>query len=147
MTAYAYRAADRGGATRKGIIEASSPAAARAMLRDQSLLPLSVEVAGEKRASLGTLRLPSLRRRGITPRQLATITRQISTLVGSDVSIEESLRLVAGQAEQAAVSALLLDVDRRSSTAAASPQLSRSTRALFPVSTPPRLRPANSPDG
>jgi general secretion pathway protein F len=110
MTAYAYRAADRGGATRKGIIEASSPAAARAQLRDQALLPLSVEIAGEKRASLGALRLPSLRRRGITPRQLATITRQIATLVGSDVSIEESLRLVAAQAEQATVSALLLDV-------------------------------------
>ena len=48
MPAFAYRAADKTGTARKGIIEASSPAAARALLREQALLPLSVEVAAEK---------------------------------------------------------------------------------------------------
>lgn len=110
MPAYAYKAADKSGAARKGIIEASSPAAARAMLRDQALLPLSVEAAGERKASLGRIALPSLRRGGISARNLATVTRQISTLVGSDIPVEESLRLVATQSEQAPVSSLLLDV-------------------------------------
>ncbi|MCW3835749.1 type II secretion system inner membrane protein GspF [Sphingomonas canadensis] len=107
MPAFAYKAADRGGATRKGVIEASSPAAARAMLRDQALLPLSVEPAGERRG--GAIGLPFLRR-GISARQLATVTRQIATLVGSDIPVEEALRLVATQSEQAAVSTLLLEV-------------------------------------
>lgn len=109
MPAFAYRAADKAGASRKGIIEAANPAAARAMLRDQALLPLSVELAGERGPRLGGLKLPSLRG-GISPRHLATITRQISTLVGSDISIEESLRLVAAQSEQETISTLLLDV-------------------------------------
>lgn len=109
MPAFAYKAADRSGAARKGIIEASSPAAARALLRDQALLPLSVEAASDRSPMLGSLKLPSLRR-GVSARQLATVTRQIATLVGSDIAIEESLRLVATQSEQPAVSTLLLEV-------------------------------------
>jgi general secretion pathway protein F len=110
MPAFAYRAADRAGAQKKGIIEASSAAAARAMLREQALLPLSVEPANDRGPALGKMRLPGLRRRGLSARQLATVTRQISTLVGSDIPIEESLRLVAAQSEVAAVTSLLTDV-------------------------------------
>ncbi|HTG39922.1 type II secretion system F family protein [Sphingomonas sp.] len=110
MTAYAWRAADRTGANKKGIIEASSPAAARAMLREQALLPLSVEPANDRGPAVGGVRLPSLRRRGLSARQLATVTRQISTLVGSDITIEEALRLVAAQSEVPAVTSLLTDV-------------------------------------
>ncbi|MBX3564090.1 MAG: type II secretion system F family protein [Sphingomonas sp.] len=107
MPAFAYRAADRAGVARKGVIEAATPAAARAMLREQALLPLSVEVAGERRKGLS---LPDFRRGALSPKALATITRQIATLVGSDIAIEESLRLVASQSEQPKVSALLLEV-------------------------------------
>lgn len=109
MPAFAYRAADRTGAQKRGVIEASSPAAARALLREQALLPMSVEPAGERRASLGSIQLPRLRK-GVSPRQLATVTRQIATLVGSDIPVEESLRLVAAQSEAPAVSSVLLDV-------------------------------------
>lgn len=110
MPAFAYRAAQPSGATAKGIVEAASPAAARAELRARGLLPLSVEAAGAKGPAIGGLRLPALLRRGITPRQLATLTRQVSTLVGSDIPVEEALRLVAAQSEAPAVSALLTDV-------------------------------------
>jgi len=109
MPAFSYRAADKSGAAKKGIIEASSPAAARALLRERDLLPLSVEAASERGQMLGSIKLPSFKR-GVNARQLATVTRQIATLVGSDISIEESLRLVATQSEQAAVSSVLLDV-------------------------------------
>lgn len=109
MPAFSYRAADRTGATKRGIIEAANPAAARALLREQALLPLSVEAAGERGAMLGGFRLPSLKR-GVSSRQLATITRQIATLVGSDIPVEETLRLVATQSEQTVVSTLLLEV-------------------------------------
>ncbi|GAA0734977.1 type II secretion system F family protein [Sphingomonas japonica] len=110
MTAFAYRAADRSGAQKKGMIEASSPAAARAALREQALLPLSVEVAADKTASIGTIKLPGFRRNRISARQLSTVTRQIATLVGSDIPVEEALRLVAAQSEAPAVSALMTDV-------------------------------------
>jgi general secretion pathway protein F len=110
MPAYAYRAADRAGAAKKGIIEASSPAAARAALREQSLLPLSVAPAAERGARLGSLQLPRFSRAAISSKALATVTRQIATLVGSDIAIEEALRLVAVQTEQPAANALLLEV-------------------------------------
>lgn len=107
MPAYAYRAADRTGAAKRGIIEASSPAAARALLREQALLPLSVEPAGERGQGL---RIDLFRRNRVSPRALATLTRQIATLVGSDIPVEEALRLVATQSEAPAVRTLLLEV-------------------------------------
>ena len=109
MPAFAYRAADRAGATRKGVIEASSPVAARALLREQALLPMSVEPANDRGTAIGSISLPRLRR-GVSARQLATLTRQIATLVGSDIPIEEALRLVATQSEARSVSTLLLEV-------------------------------------
>jgi len=109
MPAYAYRAADRSGATKKGVIEASSAPAARAMLRERSLLPLAVEPAGAKPQTAGGFTLPSLRR-GVSSKQLATLTRQLATLIGSEIPVEEALRLVAQQSEARQVSALLLDV-------------------------------------
>lgn len=110
MPAFAYRAADRSGATTKGILEAASPAAARAALRERELLPLSVVAAAERGRALGGVTLPRLRGARVTSRQLATMTRQIATLVGSDIPVEESLRLVAQQAEAPAVSSVLLEV-------------------------------------
>lgn len=107
MPAYAYRAADRTGAAKRGIIEASSPAAARALLREQALLPLSVEPAGERGQGL---RIDLFRRNRVSPRALATLTRQIATLVGSDIPVEEALRLVATQSEAPVVRTLLLEV-------------------------------------
>lgn len=109
MPAYSYRAADKSGATKKGVIEASSAPAARAMLRERSLLPLAVEPAGVKARKPGSLALPSFRR-GVSAKQLATLTRQLATLIGSEIPVEEALRLVAQQSEAKQVSALLLDV-------------------------------------
>lgn len=108
MPAFAYRAADRGGAEKKGLIEATSAAAARALLREQGLLPLAVDAAAER--SAGGLRLPKLRRTGMSARELATATRQIATLVGSDIPVEEALRLAASQSEAQRVSSILLEV-------------------------------------
>ena len=110
MPAYSYRAAAKSGATTKGILEASSPAAARALLRERELLPLSVEPANDRGARGGAISLPRFGKRKVNARQLSTLTRQIATLVGSDIPVEEALRLVAGQSEAPGVSALLTDV-------------------------------------
>jgi general secretion pathway protein F len=105
MPAFAYRAVDPRGASQQGVIEASSASAARQMLRDRELLPTSVEAANDQTAA------PSIfSRRKISARALATVTRQISTLVSSEVNIEQALQLIAEQAENAALRSLLLDV-------------------------------------
>lgn len=108
MPAFAYRAVDPRGATKQGVVEASSAAAARQMLRDRELLPTSVEAAGSETGGPGIGSL--LSRRRIGARALATVTRQISTLVTSDVNIEQALQLVAEQADNARLRSLLLDV-------------------------------------
>jgi general secretion pathway protein F len=107
MPAFAYRAVDTRGAAKQGVIEASSAAAARQLLRDRELLPTSVEAATAGAAPGGGLRLF---RRKIGARALSTVTRQIATLVTSEVNIEHALKLVADQAESPALHSLLLDV-------------------------------------
>jgi len=80
------------------------------MLRDRALLPTSVEVAGEQ-ASLPTSSLGlSLRRRKVGARALATVTRQVSTLVSSEINVEHALRIVADQADSEILRMILLDV-------------------------------------
>jgi general secretion pathway protein F len=155
MPAYAlrrrsHRRAEEG--DHRGVVARRRPrAAARA-----GLLPLSVEAANERGRSFGSIKLPRLGRSGDQRPPLATVTRQIATLVGSDIAIEESLRLVATQSEQPQVSSLLLDVrgailDGRSFAAALAqhpkafpgilPRLGRGGRGIGPAARraqPPR---------
>lgn len=107
MPAFAYRAVDARGADKRGVIEASSPAAARQMLRDRELLPTSVEASAGGGAAPG---LAGRFRKRVGPRALSTVTRQIATLVTSEVNIEQALKLVADQADGPTLRALLLDV-------------------------------------
>lgn len=116
MPAFLFRAVDAAGKPQRGVIEATSEPAARGLLRDQKLLPLSLTPASAKASApllsvvgrevvLGRFFRPKL-----TARSLATVTRQLSTLIGSDVRIEEALRLVAQQSAATPAGPLLLDV-------------------------------------
>jgi general secretion pathway protein F len=107
MPAFLYRAVDTAGTQSKGVIEAASELGARRALRERALLPVSIEPTREKGERQA---LSFLSRRRIGPRALATFTRQLSTLIGSGVRIEEALNLVAGQAETTAVNSLLVNV-------------------------------------
>ena len=114
MPAFAYTAVDHAGRNKRGVIEAANAAGARRALREQALLPLAVEASHRAAAASGETRasgqwLRRLRTR-ITSRALSTATRQLSTLIGSEVRIEEALRLVARQTDHAALKAILLDV-------------------------------------
>ena len=101
MAAFTYRAVDAGGHARRGVVEASSPLAARRLLRDRRLLPLAVvATAGAATASP---------RRRLATRALAATTRQLATLVGTGIRVEEALRLVARHGPPT-VAGLLLDV-------------------------------------
>ncbi len=114
MPAFSYQAVDTGGQRQRGVIEASTAASARRALRDKALLPLSVVPSNRAVSAANDGAAPSLierlRGRGnVSSRALSTATRQLSTLIGSGVRIEEALQLVAGQSE-GAIAPLLLDV-------------------------------------
>ena len=109
MPAFQYVALDAGGRQRKGLIEADTPRLARQALRERGLNPLGVEeVASQERRR--ERRLWGLR---ISPTDLALITRQLATLVGSGLPLEESLGAVARQSDRSRLSGLLLAVRAR----------------------------------
>ena len=107
MPAYAYQALDARGKTAKGIVEAANAAAARASLRGRNLSPISVEPTATKP---GSAPQRSFVRKRVSGRALTLLTRQLATLVGSGIGIEQALKTVADQTGNAAVSSLLLNL-------------------------------------
>jgi general secretion pathway protein F len=98
VPAYAFEALEADGQTRKGVIEADSARAARALLRGQSLVPLAVDVVGSGDQA-SALSRPLLSARAFNGTQLAIWTRQLAGLVGSGLPLERSLTALADEAE------------------------------------------------
>jgi len=106
VAAFDYVAVDDGGRKKKGVLEGDSARQIRANLREKGWFPLEVEPAREKNsAALFASRGPA-----ITVSELALITRQLSTLVGSGMPLEECLRAVADQSEKAKIRSMILAV-------------------------------------
>lgn len=108
MAAFNYQAMNPQGKTVKGVMEADSAKQVRQQLRDQSLFPVSVEQAKEQTQGTG-LNLQWLSP-GLSVADLALITRQMSTLVGSGLPLEECLKAVAEQSETKGVRSILMAV-------------------------------------
>ena len=111
MAAFTYRAVDRAGKPQAGVLEAPSAVSARQDLRARGLLPIEVAASRAQRGAERPARAPLLA--GLRPpvgaRDLTLITRQLSTLIGSGVRIEDALRTVASQSAPR-VATLLLNV-------------------------------------
>ena len=96
MPGYQYTAYDIDGREQRGVLESDSPRLARAQLRDQGLFPLNVTLieaandAGIKDKS---------RRIKLNTDDLARITRQLSTLLGAGLTIEQTFNALIEQAE------------------------------------------------
>ncbi|SFD70504.1 general secretion pathway protein F [Sulfitobacter brevis] len=108
MPAFAYQAVDPNGKNAKGIIEAASASAARSALRSRKLAPVSVEPTVLKKGA--DARKPLFSRSRISGRQLTLVTRQLATLVGSGIGVEQALKTVADQSSTPVVSSLLLNL-------------------------------------
>jgi general secretion pathway protein F len=116
MGAFEYTALDAAGKQRKGVIEGDTARHVRGLLREQSLLPVSVaEIAAqESRAAtgLGSLSRVSLLRR-VSAADLALLTRQLATLTKAGLPLEEALLAVSQQTEKPRVQSILLGVRAR----------------------------------
>lgn len=108
MPVYAWQAVDAEGRPHKGTIEAASDVGARQLVRDRGLLPTGVALAGEPARAKGSG--ITLFKRGVSSKTLSAVTRQLSTLIGSDIRIEEALRIAAQQTEGQPVATVLNDV-------------------------------------
>lgn len=108
MGAFAYTALDANGRERTGVLEGDTARQVRQLLRDQSLLPVSVTevVSHERKEQRARFTL----RRGVSGADLALLTRQIATLVRSGLPLEEALLAVSEQTEKARIKTILLGV-------------------------------------
>ena len=111
MAAFEYLALDQQGKQHKGTLEADSSRQVRQLLRDREWTPLSVNpVSEQKKATTGGL---SVFQRGVSPVELATITRQLATLIQAAMPVEEALYGVASQQEKRRLKNMLLAVRSR----------------------------------
>ncbi len=103
MPAYKYEALSAAGQASSGMIEADNPRAARALLRAQGLVPLSmlaVQQHGQESDS-------RFKRRVFSATALAVWTRQLAGLVGSGLPIERALTALADESEDSRIAELL----------------------------------------
>lgn len=92
MEAFDYKALDASGKTVSGIIQAESARQARSQLRGRGLLPAQIErVRARERAS-------QVWARGLSAAELSMVTRQLATLLGSGLTLEQSLNALMEEA-------------------------------------------------
>jgi general secretion pathway protein F len=110
MAAYEYTALDAQGRELRGVMDGDSARLVRQLLRDQSLLPVTVTEVSDAPAPR-TLSFTFANSIGTT--DLALLTRQLSTLVRSGIPLEEALLAVSQQSEKARVRSVIAGVRSR----------------------------------
>ena len=97
MPGYRYTAYDLDGREQRGVLESDSPRLARAQLRDKGLFPLDVaQIEAANDTNIGTF---SKRRAHLATADLARVTRQLATLLGAGLTIEQTFNAIIEQAE------------------------------------------------
>ena len=107
MGAFEFVALDKAGKESKGLLEGDTPKHVRQILRERNLLPVQVTEVSQKEAKRqSTFSL----RRGISPAELALVTRQLASLTQSGLPLEEALLAVSQQNDQPRTKSILLGV-------------------------------------
>ncbi len=97
MSGYRYEALAPDGKVRKGVLESDSPRQARARLREQGMLPVEVApIAGDEASGARGF---ALWRGRLGAAALATLTRQLATLLAAGLTVEQALNAVIEQSE------------------------------------------------
>jgi general secretion pathway protein F len=110
VPAYRYRALNPQGKLVRGVLEADSERHVRAQLRARSLRPVEVGAPGRAGSSGPRLQLfPTRVRAG----DLALLTRQLATLVQSNLPLADCLQAAAEQTRRPRIKAMLLQVRSR----------------------------------
>src|SRR5512141_1162294 len=110
MGAFEYVAVDPAGRERKGVLEGDTPRQIRQQLRDQNLLPVSVQEVVEQEVERSGRRVQFKFQRGLSALDLSLITRQLATLVKSSLPLEESLLAVSQQTDKPRIRNIMLGV-------------------------------------
>ncbi|MBF0218727.1 MAG: type II secretion system inner membrane protein GspF [Gammaproteobacteria bacterium] len=112
MGAFEYSAIDSRGREKRGVLEGDTPRQVRQQLRELGLTPLELREAAQQHHQGGKQGLGErlTLRRGMSPGDLAVITRQLATLVRAGLPLEEAIQTTAQQSEKPRHTSLLLAV-------------------------------------
>jgi general secretion pathway protein F len=113
MPAFRYKALNAEGKLVKGVLEGDSDRHVRAILRERRLKPVAVESAGSAGAKAGRDWRSVFTQTKVSTADLALLTRQLATLIQSNMPIDESLRATAEQSRKPRIKALMLQVRAR----------------------------------
>jgi general secretion pathway protein F len=114
MPAFRYKAVDRQGRNKKGSIEADNQPQAVAQLKSKGMIPLEITaLSGSKKAES---KEPFWNRPLMAPRvskiQIASMARQLATLLGAGMNLESSLQSMSSQGKGPLVSIIASLKDR-----------------------------------
>ncbi len=114
MAAFEYTALNDKGREEKGVLEADSLRQVRQILRDRGLTPLGVTPTRAK-SSAGKGRsfsnvMSSMFSPSLSINDRALVTRQLSTLIGAGLPVEEALLAVSRQSEKPAIHSMMLTI-------------------------------------
>lgn len=104
---WAYKARDTSGKIVKGKVEAGSEAAAVARMRTMGLSPVQLAQSGAGTGLNQELTFGGLLEKKVTLKDLAVMTRQMSTMVGAGLSLLKALSILAEQTENPTLAKLL----------------------------------------
>ena len=108
MPGFRYTAYDLDGREQRGVLESDSPRLARAQLREKGWFPLDVtQIEAANDGDAGTFRKRRLR---LSTADLARITRQLATLLGAGLTIEQTFNAIIEQAESESERQLLAGI-------------------------------------
>jgi general secretion pathway protein F len=110
MGAFDYVAVDATGRERKGVIEGDTARQVRQLLREQGLLPVTVNEVEEQERKGPRRPLQVGLRRSLSAGDLALVTRQLATLVKSGLPLEEALLACSQQTDKPRVRSIVLGV-------------------------------------
>ncbi len=109
MPAFSYEAVDAAGASKKGIVNADSPRAARSDLRAQGLVPITVVTIEAQLDSAGKAKRSAFGDH-LSTIELALFTRQLASLLEASLPLEQALSALLEQAERTYVRDLIASI-------------------------------------
>ncbi len=110
MPAFRYEAADALGHTHKGVVNADSARAARADLRSQGLVPITVGAIESQVDESGQTRKRSAFGEKLSTVELALFTRQLASLLEASLPLEQAFSALLEQAERTYVRDMIASV-------------------------------------
>ncbi len=110
MAAFEYNALNVRGKKESGVLEADSIRQVRQLLRDKGLTPLGVNPTRKKESGDRSGFLSALFKPTLSVNERALVTRQLATLIGAGLPIEEALLAVSKQSEKPSIQSMMLTV-------------------------------------